>query len=76
MVGRKKEGPKFKQRVDEVLKNLAKDALAGMDKLAKVPEAVQAQILSRIALGRFGKPEEIAMMLTARSVNVPTAAAA
>ena len=59
MVGRKKEGPKFKQRADEV-KNLAKDALTGMDKLAKVPEAVQAQILSRIPLGRFGKPEEIA----------------
>jgi acetoacetyl-CoA reductase/3-oxoacyl-[acyl-carrier protein] reductase len=30
------------------------------DMLAKVPEAVQAQILSRIPLGRFGKPEEIA----------------
>jgi hypothetical protein len=44
----------------EVLKNLAKDALTGMDKLAKVPEAVQAQILSRIPLGRFGKPKEIA----------------
>jgi NAD(P)-dependent dehydrogenase (short-subunit alcohol dehydrogenase family) len=30
------------------------------DMLAKVPEAVQAQILQRIPLGRFGKPEEIA----------------
>ena len=28
--------------------------------LAKVPEAVQAQILTRIPMGRFGKPEEIA----------------
>jgi acetoacetyl-CoA reductase/3-oxoacyl-[acyl-carrier protein] reductase len=30
------------------------------DMLAKVPEAVQAQILGRIPLGRFGRPEEIA----------------
>jgi acetoacetyl-CoA reductase/3-oxoacyl-[acyl-carrier protein] reductase len=30
------------------------------DMLAKVPEAVQAQIRARIPLGRFGKPEEIA----------------
>ncbi|MCC7462162.1 MAG: 3-oxoacyl-ACP reductase FabG [Gammaproteobacteria bacterium] len=30
------------------------------DMLAKVPEAVQAQILTRIPMGRFGKPEEIA----------------
>jgi acetoacetyl-CoA reductase/3-oxoacyl-[acyl-carrier protein] reductase len=30
------------------------------DMLAKVPEAVQAQILTRIPLGRFGKLEEIA----------------
>jgi acetoacetyl-CoA reductase/3-oxoacyl-[acyl-carrier protein] reductase len=30
------------------------------DMLAKVPEPVQAQILTRIPLGRFGKPEEIA----------------
>jgi acetoacetyl-CoA reductase/3-oxoacyl-[acyl-carrier protein] reductase len=28
--------------------------------LAKVPEPVQAQILARIPMGRFGKPEEIA----------------
>jgi acetoacetyl-CoA reductase/3-oxoacyl-[acyl-carrier protein] reductase len=28
--------------------------------LAKVPEEVQAKIRSRIPLGRFGKPEEIA----------------
>jgi acetoacetyl-CoA reductase len=28
--------------------------------LAKVPEQVQAQILARIPMGRFGKPEEIA----------------
>jgi acetoacetyl-CoA reductase/3-oxoacyl-[acyl-carrier protein] reductase len=28
--------------------------------LAKVPEPVQAQILTRIPMGRFGKPEEIA----------------
>ena len=28
--------------------------------LAKVPEAVQAQILARIPMGRFGRPEEIA----------------
>src|SRR5450631_1268642 len=28
--------------------------------LAKVPEAVRAQILARIPMGRFGKPEEIA----------------
>jgi NAD(P)-dependent dehydrogenase (short-subunit alcohol dehydrogenase family) len=28
--------------------------------LAKVPEAVQAQILARIPMGRFAKPEEIA----------------
>jgi acetoacetyl-CoA reductase len=28
--------------------------------LAKVPEAVQAAILARIPMGRFGKPEEIA----------------
>ncbi len=28
--------------------------------LAKVPEAVQATILARIPMGRFGKPEEIA----------------
>jgi 3-oxoacyl-(acyl-carrier-protein) reductase len=30
------------------------------DMLAKVPENVQAQILTRIPMGRFGKPEEIA----------------
>lgn len=30
------------------------------DMLSKVPEPVQKQILSRIPLGRFGKPEEIA----------------
>ncbi len=30
------------------------------DMLAKVPEQVQAQILTRIPMGRFGKPEEIA----------------
>jgi acetoacetyl-CoA reductase len=30
------------------------------DMLAKVPEEVQAKIRSRIPLGRFGKPEEIA----------------
>jgi acetoacetyl-CoA reductase/3-oxoacyl-[acyl-carrier protein] reductase len=30
------------------------------DMLAKVPEAVQAQILGRIPMARFGKPEEIA----------------
>ena len=30
------------------------------DMLAKVPEPVQAQILTRIPMGRFGKPEEIA----------------
>jgi len=30
------------------------------DMLAKVPESVQAQIRSRIPLGRFGRPEEIA----------------
>jgi acetoacetyl-CoA reductase/3-oxoacyl-[acyl-carrier protein] reductase len=30
------------------------------DMLAKVPEPVQAQILSRIPMARFGKPEEIA----------------
>lgn len=30
------------------------------DMLAKVPDAVQTQILSRIPLGRFGKPEEVA----------------
>jgi acetoacetyl-CoA reductase/3-oxoacyl-[acyl-carrier protein] reductase len=30
------------------------------DMLSKVPEAVQKQILSRIPLGRFGKPEEVA----------------
>jgi acetoacetyl-CoA reductase/3-oxoacyl-[acyl-carrier protein] reductase len=28
--------------------------------LSKVPEPVQKQILSRIPLGRFGKPEEVA----------------
>ena len=28
--------------------------------LAKVPEAVQAQILARIPMGRFARPEEIA----------------
>ena len=30
------------------------------DMLSKVPEPVQKQILSRIPLGRFGKPEEVA----------------
>jgi len=30
------------------------------DMLAKVPEAVQAQILGRIPLGRFGQPQEVA----------------
>ncbi len=30
------------------------------DMLAKVPEAVQAQILGRIPMARFGQPEEIA----------------
>jgi 3-oxoacyl-(acyl-carrier-protein) reductase len=30
------------------------------DMLAKVPQPVQAQILGRIPMGRFGKPEEIA----------------
>jgi 3-oxoacyl-(acyl-carrier-protein) reductase len=30
------------------------------DMLAKVPEAVQAQILGRIPMARFGRPEEIA----------------
>jgi hypothetical protein len=32
---------------DEILKNLAKDGLTGMGKPAKLPKAVQAQILSR-----------------------------
>lgn len=30
------------------------------DMLAKVPDAVQTQILSRIPMGRFGNPEEVA----------------
>ena len=30
------------------------------DMLAKVPENVQAQIKSRIPMGRFGMPEEVA----------------
>ncbi len=37
-----KRGGKFKQRADEVFKNLAKNGLTGMGKPAKVPKAVQA----------------------------------
>ncbi len=40
--------------------NVVAPGFTETDMLAKVPENVQAQILSRIPLGRFGLPEEIA----------------